>query len=131
MTMPIYTRRRLKTDAEIAALYDSLRDSEAVAFQSGCNATTVLKIVREQGLGHLIPRRGLGSKGRRKALLLADEEIVRRYRAGENGPELAVAAGTQPGRIYEVLERHGVPRRAATDHGRAARSKRVKGLSDG
>lgn len=111
--MPSYTRfQRTHTDAEIAALYQELRDSEKVAFQTNISPANVLIIVRKLGLGHLIPRRGHGSKGARKPLAITDAEIGRRYRAGENGPELAEAAGCSTKTIYELLDSQGIQRRS-------------------
>ena len=105
--MPSYVRgKRARTldDAEIIRLYVEERlDGEGIGLLAGCSATTALDIVRKAG--H--PIRPCG-RGVPRPRLISDEDIARRYKAGEDGPRLAQAAGCTPGTIYRVLRSLGV-----------------------
>lgn len=108
--MPSYTgRHRVMTDAEILAAYTEQKDADLVANAAGCCADTVRRIVKAAGL----PLAGCAGKQWARPLKLSDAEIIRRYRAGEGGPELAVAAGCSAATIYYRLRRAGIERRPA------------------
>ena len=77
------------TDAEIVAAYIIHQDADAVGLMAGVCADTVRKAVKAAGQPLA---RGKGNTWA-KPLLISDAEICRRYRAGEDGPELARAAG--------------------------------------
>lgn len=105
--MSVLKSRKKLTDAEIVALYVSGLDSLTVSLQSGVDPTTVLSLVR--AAGETVRPRG----GKKIATLnLAEEEIVRRYKRGESGPQLAEAAGCSLGTVYSILRRHKTPMRA-------------------
>lgn len=102
------TRRRTLGDAEICRLYADLQDSEAVAARAGCSAPTVIALVRRAGQ----PVRPPGPRpGRRAPLALPEDEIVRRYQAGQYATEISKAAQCSQSAVYRVLEANGVPRR--------------------
>lgn len=107
--MPTYTRtgQRRLPDEEIIALYLSGLDSETVGFRASCSPTTILDIVRRAG--HQV--RPPGNRPSRPKLL-TDGEIIRQYRNGATGPEIAAAAGVTPNTVYAILKREGIPRRA-------------------
>jgi DNA-binding CsgD family transcriptional regulator len=102
------TRQRSLSDDEIVSLYRELLDSDAVGARAGCSGMTVLSIVRRAGLP-VMPRGG--RPGRRAPLALADDEIVRRYEAGQHARDIAADAGCSDSTIYRLLDRLGVPRR--------------------
>lgn len=106
--MPSYVRGkwvRKISDAEIYRLYvDDQMDSDSIGALAGCSSSTVLSIVRQAG-GIIRPP---GGKRRNPTFLIDVPEIIRRYRNGENGPQLAHAAGTSTGTIYRLLRNNGV-----------------------
>lgn len=108
--MPSYVsgaRRRTLPDAEIVRLYVSENlDSDTIGARAGCSATTVLDLVR--AAGHEVRKPG----GRPRNIKVPEDEICRRYLAGETGPDIARALGCTPSAIYHILRRRGVPRRA-------------------
>jgi hypothetical protein len=63
----------------------------------------VLQIVRDAG----IPVRKPG-KATPRPRTLSDAEIIRRYREGQPGPQIADAASVTPNTIYRVLRTYGV-----------------------
>jgi hypothetical protein len=102
-----YTRRRrLLSDDQIVAAYLELQDSDAVAARAGCSAPTVLAIVRAAGQP---VRRPGGRPGRRAPLTLPEDEIVRRYQAGQYATEISEAAQCSQSAVYRVLKANGVP----------------------
>lgn len=105
--MPSYVRgKRARTldDPEIIRLYvEEQLDGESIGIRAGCSGTTVLDIVRSAGHPIRPPGRGVP-----RPRLIPDAEIARRYRAGEDGPRLAQAAGCTPGTIYRLLRLQGV-----------------------
>jgi hypothetical protein len=78
-------------------------DGESIGLEAGCSGTTVLDIVRAAGHPIRPPGRGVP-----RPRLISDEDIARRYKAGEDGPRLAQAAGCTPGTIYRLLRLQGV-----------------------
>lgn len=105
-----YATVRNISDAEILRLYvEEGLDSETIAMRAGCSAGAVLKAVRDQG-GTVRRRSGLPADYRR---LVSDEDVIRRYKAGESGQELAAEAGCATGTIYAILSKAGVERRPA------------------
>jgi transposase len=101
-------RRRLLSDDQVVALYLELQDSDAVAARAGCSAPTVLAIVRAAGQ----PVRPPGPRpGRRAPLALPEDEIVRRYQAGQYAREIAEAAQCTESMVYRLLQKADVPRR--------------------
>lgn len=110
MTTRRYARVRNISDAEILRLYvEEGLDSEIIAMRAGCCAGTVLKAVRDLG-GAVRRRSGLPADYARK---VSDEDVVRRYKAGETGRELAAEANCSTVTIYRILSLAGVPRRPA------------------
>lgn len=102
------SRRRTLPDAEIVRLYvEEKLDSDTIGARAGCSATAVLDLVRAAG-GEV---RRAGGRRRSARLMLTENEIVRRYLAGESGPLLAYAAGCTSSAIYHLLRRHGVEMR--------------------
>jgi DNA-binding CsgD family transcriptional regulator len=102
------------TDEQVVALYLELKDSQLVGIKAHCSPETVRNLVR--AAGHpILPRGGLPD---RHALQLGEDEICRRYRAGQSTPTIAQAAGTYPGKICRILRAHGVPVRDKTENGR-------------
>ena len=105
--MPSYVRgKRARTldDPEIIRLYvDEQLDGESIGIRAGCSGTTGLDIIRKAGHPIRPPGRGVP-----RPRLISDEDIARRYKAGEDGPRLAQAAGCTPGTIYHLLRRLGV-----------------------
>ena len=116
--MPSYVRGRQQrrvTDAEIIRLYvDAGMDADAIGFQAGCSGTTVLNIVR--AAGHPIRNPGRGAP---RAKRIPDDEIVRRYLAGQSGPLLAQIAGCTAGTVYRVLRDRGVEIRPSASTAKA------------
>lgn len=128
--MPSYVRgrkRRALDDAEIIRLYiEEHLDSESIAFAAQCSSTTVLDIVR--AAGHPVRRPGRGAPRHRH---VSDEEIIQRYRAGQDGPRLAAIAGCTPGTIYRLLRRHNVPVRPPPNLTRTDRRRAKPDPADG
>lgn len=110
MSASFTRRRRLLDDAEIIRRYREIGDSVRVSIEAGIDPTRVLAICRAAG----VPINKPGGRRGRIRLKLTEEEIVRRYRAGESGPTLADAAGCSTRHIYDILDRLGVPRRPPT-----------------
>jgi transposase len=108
---------RLLPDAEIIALYIGGMDSDSVSYRAGCCAKIVLDLVRKAGHTVRPPGRGSG-----RPLKLSSEEIVRRYRSGESGVSIAVAAGCVASTIYGVLRREGVQLRDRNPRAAAAQA---------
>jgi hypothetical protein len=105
--MPSYVRGkqdRAISDAEIIRMYvDEDMDSESIGFHAHCSGTTVIAIVR--AAGHPIRKAGRGVARKRG---IDDDEIIKRYRAGQDGVRIANAAGCTPNTIYRVLRANGV-----------------------
>jgi hypothetical protein len=97
------------TDAEIVAAYIIQMDADAVAHAAGVCADTVRRAVKAAGQ----PLAHCRGKQWARPLRISDAEICRRYLAGEDGPAIALAAGTTPNTIYYRLERAGIARRPA------------------
>lgn len=120
--MPSYVRgrrRRALPDEEIIRLYiEENLDSDTIAFAAQCSSTTVLDIVR--AAGHPVRRPGRGAPRHRH---VSDDEIIARYRSGQDGPRLAALAGCTPGTIYRLLRRHGVTVRPSPTGSMGGRSK--------
>jgi hypothetical protein len=87
-------------------LYLSGLDSETIGFRANCSPTTVIDIVRRAG--HPIRPRGNRPGPRRS---MEDGEMIKRYRLGETGQQIADAAGCSVGTVYRILQREGVDRR--------------------
>lgn len=100
----VYGRTRKLSDAEIVAAYVGGRDSDTVSYMAGCSGTTVIALVRAAG-GTV---RSPGGVRRTAELDISNEEIIRRYLAGESGCAIATAAGTYPATIYRILRNHEV-----------------------
>jgi hypothetical protein len=109
-----FTGRCRLPDEDICRLYRTLRSTDAVAARAGCSSFTVLKVLRRCG-EPVGPAVGKGRRGRRKALLLTDAEISRRYAAGESLTALAKAADACPDTIRRVLKSHTIPLRSAAE----------------
>jgi hypothetical protein len=103
-------RARCMTDKEICQMYVDCGDSETVAYHAQCSGTTVLNIVRRNGIE--VAKRG----GRRKPLPATDAEICRLYLSGQSGVMIAHELGTHPVTIYDILERRGIERRVKWQH---------------
>jgi hypothetical protein len=113
-------RARRLTDAEIIALYASGLDSLTVGIQAGCDANTVLNIVRAAG-GTVRP------SGGRKPLaksLIPIEEAARLYDSGLSVHEVADRAGIDHATMRQRLIRFGVRLRSLKD---VAVMKRLQG----
>jgi hypothetical protein len=110
--MPTYTRtgQRRLPDQEIISLYLSGLDSETIGFRANCSPTTVIDIVRRAG--HPIRPRG-NRPGIQRSM--EDGEIVRLYRNGQTGQQIADAAGCSVGTVYRILQRHDVERRPSNN----------------
>lgn len=109
---PQYAYRDIKralTDEQIIAAYQAGEDADAVAFRAHIHPATVRKILLDSGVALRPPQRGRRSVHERPRI--PEEEICRRYLAGESGPQLAKASGISQSRIYGVLTRHNIPRR--------------------
>jgi DNA-binding CsgD family transcriptional regulator len=122
--MPSYVRGRpragrLISDAEIVELYAAGTDSMVIGIQAGCSDTTVRDLVRAAG-GAV---RARGGKPRR-VLALPDAEIVRLYKSGMGGVEIADRAGCTPNTIYAILRNSGVALRASFEKAAAERRAR-------
>lgn len=106
--MPSYVagrqRGRLLSNEEIADAYRSGESADLIAQRACCSGVTVLQIVRAAG----VPVRKPGAPPSPRPRTLSDNEIIRRYRAGEAGTRLADAASCTPGTIYRLLRHHGV-----------------------
>lgn len=107
--------QRTLPDEEIVALYAGGLDSDTIAARANCNATTVLDLVRRAGETVRRP----GGRPRPDSHRLSDAEICERYRKGQNGPDIADAAGCATSSIYNILKRNGIPRRDAANAARA------------
>lgn len=108
---PAYNYRQLKrtmSDEEVVAAYLAGDDADTVGFKANISYATVLKIVHAAG----VPLRRARTGPRGTPPKISEEEICRRYRGGANAPELGLLAGVSPDRIYRILERGGVDRRA-------------------
>lgn len=115
--MPSYVRGRERgrtlSDELIAQAYASGETADSIAQRAQCCCATVLEIVRKAGIEARRP-----GKGAPRQRLIGDDEIIRRYRAGEPGPRLADAAGCTPGTVYRILRTYDVPvRPSATRNG--------------
>lgn len=122
--MPSYQRGHARngrhlTDAEIVELYAAGADALSIGMRAGCCDTTVRNLVRAAG-GVVRPRGGRP----RRALLISGDEIVRLYRSGLGGVELADRAGCAPGTIYRVLRESGVHVRPSFAASKADRQRR-------
>lgn len=103
--MPSYVRGRTARalpDSEIIRLYLSGMDGESVGYRAGCSGTTVLNLVRQAG--HPIRPSG----GKRSSLKASIEEIARRYKEGQSGPQIAQSIGCTTSAVYHALRRAGV-----------------------
>jgi DNA-binding CsgD family transcriptional regulator len=100
------SRRRTLPDDEIVRLYVEGLDSDTVGARANCSCGTVLDLVR--AAGQQVRRPG----GRPHNLKVSEDEVCRRYLAGDSGPAIASAIGCTPSAIYHVLKRRGVERRA-------------------
>jgi hypothetical protein len=99
------TLRRKLSDADIVRLYlDEGLDSDTVGAAAGCSGTKVLQLVRAAG-GQV---RRVGGPRRVSPLKLDADEIIRRYRAGESGPQIARIADCATSSVYHVLRSNGV-----------------------
>lgn len=115
MVSKSYTeRRRRLPDDEIVRLYVEGLDSDSIGARANCSGTVVLSLVRSAGY----PVRKPG--GRKRALALPEDEICRRYLSGQSGPVIARVALCTPSSVYNVLKKHGVPRRLGLDQAAAA-----------
>jgi hypothetical protein len=94
------------SDEEVIAAYLAGDDCDTVGFKANIHAQTVRGILRAAGVELRPPMRG-----RRSPLVIDEEAVCRRYRAGESGTLLAQVFGTGTSRIYQILQRHNVPRR--------------------
>jgi hypothetical protein len=104
------TGDRKISDEEILRLYvEEGMDGDSIGYLADCSGTTARDIVRRQG-GVLRRRAGLPADYARK---VSDEDVIRRYQAGETGRELAAEAGCSMVTIYRILSLAGVPRRPA------------------
>lgn len=105
--MPSYVRgkrvRKLDDETIIRLYVEERMDGESIGIEAGCSGTTVLDIVRKAGHPIRPPGRGVP-----RPRHISDGEIARRYRAGEDGPRLAQAAGCTPGTVYRILRTMGV-----------------------
>jgi hypothetical protein len=108
--MKFTNRTRCMTDEQIYQMYLECGDSETVAYHAQCSGSTVLTIVRRSGIE--VNKRG----GKVKPLPISDEEICRRYQAGESGIKIAEAANTHSVSIYKILDKHGIERRIKWQH---------------
>lgn len=91
-------------------MYLDCGDGATVAYHAQCSSTTVLSIVRRNGIE--IAKRG----GKRKPLAVTDAEICRRYLGGQSGVTIAADIKTNPVTIYKILESNGIPRREKWRH---------------
>jgi uncharacterized protein (DUF433 family) len=127
MVSYIRGRRRRLSDEEIVALYVGGLDSGTIAIQAGCDATTVLDLVRKAG-GTVRPTGGRARIDRHR---ITDAEICRRYRDGQSGPMIADAAACNASSVYNILRRYNVPLRDSRQVTRAAnaaaRNQRLRG----
>jgi hypothetical protein len=115
MVSKSYTeRRRRLPDDEIVRLYVEGLDSDSVGARANCSGTAVLGLVRAAGY----PVRQPG--GRKHDVALPEDEICRRYLSGQSGPVIARVALCTPSSVYNILKKHGVPRRAGLDQVAAA-----------
>jgi hypothetical protein len=94
------------SDQEIIAAYEAGADCDAVGFNAGIHPQTVRAILRHYGTTLRPPQRG-----RQSAKPVPEEELCKRYQAGESGVALADAYGVSTGMVYSVLRRHGIERR--------------------
>jgi hypothetical protein len=108
---------RCMTDEQICQMYQDCGDSETVAYHARCSGTTVLTIVRRHGIA--VNKRG----GRPKPLPIGDEEICRRYLAGESGLQIAESIGSHGVSVYNVLKANGIERRSQWKHLRKSNRK--------
>lgn len=110
--MPSYVRGRENgrtlDNQQIVDLYLSGETAESIAQRAQCCGATVLQIVRQAG--HPVRKPG---KAPTKPLLISDSDLVRRYRAGEPGTLIAIAAGCTPSTVYRALRNLGVEIRPA------------------
>lgn len=104
-------KARTLSDAEIVAAYVGGEDSSSVAERAGCDAGTVLYLVKRAGQ----PTRPRPAPRCHKKLALSDAEICRLYADGLSGPVIADRARTTASTIYGVLRRNGVQSRPAAD----------------
>lgn len=107
---------RTMTDEAIVEAYAAGEDSTSVGHRAGCDANTVLYLVRRSG-GTVRPR---GTRPRLKVLPLTDAEVVQSYREGLSAPVIADRCGVSAATIYTILEKSGCPRRPAASTATAA-----------
>lgn len=129
--MPTYTRtgQRRLPDQEIVSLYLSGLDSETIGCRANCSPTTVIGIVRSAG--HPIRPRG-NRPGTTRTM--SDGEIIKAYRNGKSGQQIAAAAGCSTGTVYRVLVANNVERRPSNNSLQAkleARRARLKREREG
>jgi hypothetical protein len=110
-------RPRLLTDEQICKLYLEGQDSETIAYQAQCSGTTVLTIVRRNGIE--VIKRG----GRVAPLPVSNEEVCRLYQSGQSGNAIAEALGTHATRIYKILDQNHVERRRNWQHLKSTHTK--------
>jgi hypothetical protein len=94
------------SDQEIIAAYEAGADPDTVGFHAGIHAQTVRAILRDYGVT-LRP----STRGRHCAKPVPEEELCKRYVAGESGIALADAYGVSTATVYGILSRRNIERR--------------------
>jgi hypothetical protein len=92
------------SDQQIVEMYLSGTDSMTVGLNAGCDAQTVLKLVRAAGYQTRRP----GGVKKIKASSLSMDQAARLYRAGLSVQEVADKAGLDRSTMANRLKEHGV-----------------------